>query len=129
MPVYEYRCDNCRRVTSLYVRGFSSEPTPVCSYCGATELSRMVSRFTVNKTEKDRYEDILNDSQLVKGMMYNDPRAMAEWSKRLEGTEDIGPEYQEMMEKLERGEDYGKVITEMQDKELGSPEPPASSEE
>ena len=127
MPIYEYRCNKCQRITSLYVRGFPSvniteKPELTCSYCGATELSRIISRVAINKTDKDRYEGILNDAELVKGMEANDPRALAEWTKRLEGTTDLAPEYKEMMGKLERGEDYGKVITEMQDSELGAPE-------
>lgn len=37
-------------------------------------------------------------------MMRNDPRALAEWSKKMSGDEQSPPEYTEMTERMERGE-------------------------
>jgi hypothetical protein len=36
--------------------------------------------------------------------MNNDPRALAEWNKQMSGGEPIAPEYQETMERMERGD-------------------------
>ncbi len=125
MPVYEYRCNDCRRKVSLYVKGFSDMLKAVCTVCGSENLSRLFSSFAVLKADKDVYEDILSDPRLVRGMMENDPRALAEWTRRMEGTApgEMEPEHEEMMEKLERGERWEKIVTEMQERELGSPEP------
>jgi len=123
MPVYEYRCDDCRRRVSLYIRGFSESPEPVCTNCGGKNLTRLFSTFARLKTDKDVYESILSDSDLVKGMMANDPRALVEWSRRMEGTEgEKAPEYEEMMERMERGERWDEVASEMQERESASSE-------
>lgn len=123
MPVYEYRCVDCRRRVSLYIRGFSESPEPVCTNCGGKNLTRLFSSFARLKTDKDVYENILSDSDLVKGMMANDPRALVEWSRRMEGTEgEKSPEYEEMMERMERGERWEKVVGDMQESELASSE-------
>jgi len=123
MPVYEYRCDDCRRRVSLYIRGFSESPEPVCTNCGGKNLTRLFSTFARLKTDKDVYENILSDSDLVKGMMANDPRALVEWSRRMEGTEgEKAPEYEEMMERMERGERWDEVASEMQERESASSE-------
>jgi len=120
VPVYEYRCNNCRRKVSIYVKSFSEMPQPICA-CGSRELTRLFSTFARIKTDKDVYEDILSDSDLVKRMMADDPRALVEWSRRMEGGEgEENPEYQEMMERLEKGENWQKVVTEMQQRELAS---------
>jgi hypothetical protein len=39
---------------------------------------------------------------------YEDPRSVAEWAKKMgEATgEDLGPEYDEMVEQMARGEDF-----------------------
>jgi hypothetical protein len=58
----------------------------------------------VRKTYKDIYEDILTDSRLTKGMMSNDPKALAEWNRRISQGEPVAPEYQDMLERMERGE-------------------------
>jgi hypothetical protein len=37
-------------------------------------------------------------------MMRDDPRAIAEWNKRMSGGEKSPPEYEEITERMERGE-------------------------
>ena len=105
MPVYEYRCNNCQRKVSIYLRGFSASPE--CPHCGSEDLARLFSTFTVRGTYKDIYEDILSDKRLTDGLMRNDPRALAEWNKRMSrGMEDetIAPEYEETLDRMEHGE-------------------------
>jgi len=98
-------------------------PQPVCDSCGSKDLTRLFSTFARLKTDKDVYEDILSDSDLVKGMVANDPRALVEWSRRMEGTEgEKAPEYEEMMERMERGERWDEVASEMQERESASSE-------
>lgn len=127
MPVYEYRCNDCHRKVARYIRSLSDIPEPVCTKCNSRNLTRLFSTFARIKTDKDAYEDILNDNELTKGMMASDPRAMLEWSRRMEGTEaEKTPEYEEVIEKMERGEPLEKVVAEMQQNELASYESESS---
>ena len=103
MPIYEYRCDSCRRVVSSY-RQSSSVPPPSCPRCGNSELKRIFSTFSVQRTYRDVYEDILSDRELTQGMMRDDPRAIAEWNKRMSGGEKPTPEYEELTGRMEEGE-------------------------
>lgn len=103
MPVYEYWCNSCCRVVSSY-RQNSSMPPPPCPQCGNSGLKRIFSTFSVQKTYKDVYEDILSDRELTQGMMRDDPRAIAEWNKRMSGGEKSPSEYEEITERMERGE-------------------------
>ena len=128
MPIYEYRCSDCRRKMSQYVRSFSEASGVVCTNCGSDKLVRLFSTFAVVKTDQDVYDDILSDSNLMKGMMANDPRAMLEWSRRMEGTEsEKNPEYEEMMQRMERGESMDQIMAGMQQDDLASPEAELSS--
>jgi len=105
MPIYEYRCQSCRRRVSIYLRDASASPK--CPSCGGEDLVRLFSSFTVRGGGyKEVYEDILSDRRLVDGMMRNDPRALAEWNKRMSRgmDEETAPEYQEMLERMEQGE-------------------------
>lgn len=105
MPLYEYRCNKCNRLVTLFKRGFS-ESSETCPHCSGTELSRLFSSFSIRKADSAIYEDILSDSNLVRGLERDDPHALAEWSKRMgQGLdEDITPEYEEMMGRMETGE-------------------------
>jgi hypothetical protein len=67
-------------------------------------LYRLFSTFSVRKTDNDIYEDILNDSNLTKGMLDNNPQALAEWNRRMSRGEKVSPEYEQTVGKLEKGE-------------------------
>ena len=118
MPVYEYRCNNCRRRVSVYVRNFAMSPK--CPHCDSEDLSRLFSTFAVRGTYKDIYEDILSDRQLTSGLMRSDPRALADWNKRMSrGMEDetVTPEYEEMLDRMEHGEIPKTPVGDMPDEE------------
>ena len=73
----------------------------------------------MHKTYKDVYEDILSDRELTQGMLHNDPRAMSDWNKRMTGGEKASPEYEEITEKMERGEWPVKQLEERRKEFLG----------
>jgi len=103
MPVYEYWCQQCRRRISSY-QPSSSSPPPTCPHCGGGGLERLFSTFAMHKTYHDVYEDILGDRDLKRGMLGNDPRAMSEWNRRMTGGEKPTPEYEEITERMDKGE-------------------------
>jgi len=119
MPVYEYRCNNCQRKVSIYLRGFSASPE--CPHCASEDLARLFSTFTVRGTYKDIYEDILSDKRLTDGLMRNDPRALAEWNKKMSrGMKDetTAPEYEETLDRMEHGEMPEMPVGGMPDEDL-----------
>ena len=101
MPIYEYRCQGCGREVDLLLR--EPQKGPSCPHCGAT-LTRVFSSFAIGRTDRDVYESILSDSSLIRAMERNDPKALAEWNRRLSRGEPVAPEYQDMVEKMEQGE-------------------------
>jgi putative FmdB family regulatory protein len=103
MPVYEYLCKNCHSKVEIYLPKFTGE-SPLCPKCQHDSLNRIFSTFMVQKSYKAVYDNILSDAQLTRGLMNNDPRALADWNKQMSGGEPIAPEYQETMERMERGE-------------------------
>jgi len=48
MPIYEYRCAKCHRVSEFLV-GVGQEETEIkCRYCGSKELNKMISATFVS---------------------------------------------------------------------------------
>ena len=105
MPIYEYRCQGCRRKSSLFLRSFSATVEPQCPHCGTREMTRLISRFAVLKSEDSRLED-LGDPSNFADLDENDPRSIARWARRMgsEMGEDLGPEFEEMVDRMESGE-------------------------
>ena len=53
MPIYEYRCEDCGKRSSVLVASFKS-PDPACPHCGKPALRRLVSTFaTVSSGDSD----------------------------------------------------------------------------
>jgi putative FmdB family regulatory protein len=104
MPLYEYRCNACRRRVTL-LRSFSDTSTPCCPECQSQDLSRLVSRVSVLKSEESRLDSLADPSSLA-GLDENDPRSVARWMRKMsqETGEDMGPEFDEMVGRLEAGE-------------------------
>ena len=122
MPIYEYRCNACRRRTEVFVQGYNSQTKPSCTHCGSDDLGRIFSRFAVRKSKHDTgiYDDILSDRKLTDGLLRNDPRALAEWSRKLShaADEDSTPETEELMDRLDAGEDVSEVMEAITPPEL-----------
>jgi putative FmdB family regulatory protein len=108
MPIYEYRCANCKRRVSLFYQTFSAaeRATPECPRCHSAELSRLVSRVFQLKGEDARMDD-LADPSAMGDLDENDPRSVARWARKLgrEMGEDLGDDWSEMVDRLEAGED------------------------
>lgn len=125
MPIYEYRCLDCHRRTSILWRSFSkveSEP-PRCARCGSTNLVRLVSRVAVLRSEESRLEDLTDPSNLA-GLDENDPKSIARWMRKMSNElgEDLGPEFEEVIDRLEAGqspEEIEKAMPEMGEEGFG----------
>jgi putative FmdB family regulatory protein len=49
VPIYEYRCLDCRKKVSIFFRSFSTVTDPKCPECGGGNLERMFSRVVVRR--------------------------------------------------------------------------------
>jgi putative FmdB family regulatory protein len=108
MPIYEYRCADCGRVTSVLVRSYSAIPSPACSRCHGTNLTKLVSRFAVLRSEEARLESLSDESSFA-GLDEDDPKSVAKWARRMgsELGEDLGDDFREAVEQMEAGEEPG----------------------
>jgi len=105
VPIYEYRCNHCKRRVSIFQRSIQAEAAAVCSHCGSTDLTRLVSRVAVLRSEESHFEDLASDASLA-DLDESDPRSMARWARRMgrEMGEELGPEFDEMVDRMEAGE-------------------------
>jgi putative FmdB family regulatory protein len=105
MPIYEYRCNSCRRRSSLLVRSFNGPEQIACQYCGNEGATRVFSTFAIVRSEERRMED-LEDRARYGELDENDPRSVARFMRQMEREvgEEMGPEFDEMVERLEAGE-------------------------
>lgn len=107
MPIYDYRCGACGRRSSLFYQTFSSAESaePRCEHCGSADVSRLVSRVAVLKSEDSRLED-MGDPGGLGDVDENDPRSVARWARKMgeQMGDDVGDDFQEMVDQMESGE-------------------------
>jgi len=118
LPIYEYRCNECGRRVTLFWRSFSEieEASPRCSFCGGEDLTRLISRVAVARSEESRLDDLADPSSLA-GLDENDPKSMARWMRKMsrEMGEDVGPEFDEVVDRLESGQSPEDIEESMPD--------------
>ena len=107
MPIYEYRCGACRRRSSLFYQTFSAAESaePRCEHCGSADVTRLISRVAVMKSEESRLDDLADPSALG-DVDEDDPRSVARWARRMgeQMGEDLGDDFDEMVDQMEAGE-------------------------
>lgn len=80
MPIYEYTCGDCGRLSSVFTKSISAKAKPKCTHCGSTKLSRALSRFAYHKTEQQVLEQYGSEPRHLED--YKDPRQIGRWAER-----------------------------------------------
>jgi len=131
MPIYEYGCYTCHKRVSLFWRSFSAaeQGTPRCPRCGGANLKRLVSRVGQVRSEESRLEALADPSALA-GLDEDDPKSLAKWMRQMghEVGEDLGPEFGEVVDRLEAGQSPEKIEAEMPDLAAGPASGPADDD-
>jgi putative FmdB family regulatory protein len=99
MPIYEYYCDACARLSSFLLLRVSEEIEPFCKICGSREVRRVLSRVTVLKSEDQRMERLLDPSKFS-DLDENDPGSIERAVRRMgrEMGDDLGEGFEESMD-------------------------------
>ena len=126
MPIYEYRCQDCRRRVSILLRTFGEveTATPQCPRCGGSNLIRLISRVAVLRSEDSRL-DALADPSSLGDLDENDPKSVARWMRRMSSEigEDMGDDFDQVVDRLEAGENPEDIEASMPDLGEGLLEP------
>ena len=81
MPIYEFVCQDCRRLTSVFLKTMGSRLRRTeCRHCGSEKLERALSRFAYHKSEQTILEEYGSEPQRLED--YKDPRQIGRWVER-----------------------------------------------
>jgi len=104
MPLFDYRCMDCKRRFSLLLGVVAERQEEKCPNCGSTNVGRLISRFGRLRSEDDLIDDLADPSKI--GDLEN-PKELHGWMKRMgrEMGEDLGEDLDGILEEAEAAED------------------------
>lgn len=119
MPVYDYRCIDCRKRFDIFM-SYSEYGTRsvTCPHCGSSNVQRRINKVRIAHSNETRLADIANPSDL--DAIDRDPRTLGRMMRQMSGEigEEMGPEFDEVVSRLEKGESPEAIENAMPD--LGS---------
>ncbi|MBA3533870.1 MAG: zinc ribbon domain-containing protein [Ardenticatenales bacterium] len=105
MPIYDYQCPSCKKRGSR-LQKMSDPSVPDCPRCG-TLMQKMISKVAVLLGEEQHMEKMA-DPAAWGDFDENDPRSLGRMMRRMGqemGSDELGDEFREVVERLESGED------------------------
>ncbi|MBW2147277.1 MAG: zinc ribbon domain-containing protein [Deltaproteobacteria bacterium] len=130
MPVYEFYCRNCHTIFNFFSRVINTTKLPMCPRCAKVQLERRMSIFSFSRGKQDTQESDVPDldegridramqalARDAEGMSEDDPRQAASLMKKLYDATGLklGPGMEEVIRRMEEGEDPEKIETEIGD--------------
>lgn len=148
MPIYEFYCPRCHRVSSFLSATVNTTKVPACPQCGGSEMRREASSFAISKGRREEPASPaaggsdLDDERLAKvmesfagemeGLDESDPRQAAALMRRVYEAAGmpVDGRLEEAFRRMEAGEDPEKIEEEMGDvlDEAGLPGAPDEGE-
>jgi putative FmdB family regulatory protein len=114
MPSYEYRCRDCRRKFEVFM-SFSEYGSKAvsCKYCHSSNVQRLISRVRFARSDESRLESMADPSALAG--LEDDPKSLGKMMRQMSGQvgEDMGPEFDEVVHRLESGQSPDQIEKEL----------------
>jgi len=110
MPIYEYCCEICGRLTSQLVLKPAEATAPTCRACGSGQTRRVLSGFAYHRSEASRLAEF-DPRASNQPDFYKDSRNVGLWAKKRaqDMGVDLGPSFDETGEKARTG----KILDEV----------------
>ena len=125
MPAYEFFCLNCKkRFEKVISYAQYGRQAAICPHCQSRQVKRRIGRIRMAKSEESRLENFSDPSQLEG--LEKDPQALGRMMRKMssEVGEEIGPEFNEVVGRLEKGQSPEQIEKDLPDLgagETGSP--------
>lgn len=119
MPAYEYICDKCHQsfTRSISYEDYGREPVS-CPHCGNSAVTRQIESVQITRSNSTRMQEFheLADVQKMGGVDEN-PEEIGKMMRKMSGEigANMGPEFNEVVDRLESGQTTTEIEKELPD--------------
>jgi putative FmdB family regulatory protein len=117
MPTYDFICKDCNQRFDVFITFAEYGKKKVaCMHCGSKNIRRRMTKVRIAKSEDSRMESMADDFSGFEGLE-DDPRAMGKMMRKMgkEMGEDLPPEFDEVVGRLESGQSPEEIEKEIPD--------------
>jgi putative FmdB family regulatory protein len=115
MPTYDFICNDCNQRFEVFLTFAEyGKKTVKCTLCGSKNVRRRMTKVRIAKSEESRMEAMADDFSGFEGLE-EDPRAMGKMMRKLgkEMGEELPPEFDEVVDRLEKGQSPEEIEKEV----------------
>lgn len=116
MPTYTYRCETCQGRFELHLtyQEYGQEQVR-CPNCAGEQVERVIQPIRIARSEESRLESLADPEQLAG--IEDDPRALGKMMRRMSSElgEEMGPEFDEVVDRLEKGQKPEEIEKDLPD--------------
>ncbi len=116
MPVYSYQCQDCNKRFAYRMTFEEYDARTIqCPNCQSEGVKRLISRVRILKSEESRLENMADPANLAG--LEDDPRALGRMMRQMSGElgEELGPEFDEVVDRLESGQSPEEIEESLPD--------------
>lgn len=116
MPLYDYRCLDCKRKFDVFMTYSEyGSKTVNCQFCQSSHVMRRINRIRIAKSEESRLENMADPSNLEG--LEDDPVALGRMMRKMSGEigEEMPAEFDEVVNRLESGQSPEDIERDLPD--------------
>jgi putative FmdB family regulatory protein len=120
VPNYEYICQQCRKRFSIFISYKEYDSKKIhCPHCSSENVQRRINRIRVLRSNESRMAAFTDNDRL--DSIDENPRALGKMMREMQGEvgEEMGPEFDEVVDRLEKGQTPDQIEQELPDLDEG----------
>ncbi len=117
MPTYDFICNHCNQRFDVFMTFDEyGKKTVNCAHCGSQDVRRRMTKVRIAKSEESRMDSMADEFSGIEGLE-NAPQAMGKMMRKMgkEMGEDVPPEFNEVVDRLEAGQSPEDIESSMPD--------------
>ncbi len=114
MPNYDFHCQDCKKRFELFISFSEYGKKEIhCPFCQSPKVQRRIGKVRISRSDDSRLDD-LSDPSALDGLDEN-PQSMGKMLRKMKSQvgEGAGPEFDEVVGRLESGETPEQIEAEM----------------